>query len=299
MASNETFGMGHRFQEDRTLSFCDGTSASHRILQPAHAETPLITAAWGICSRRVKQDERRAHPRHGVEVNVQFRKDGTQARTHDLSLGGCAIIAPRLRLVNEKLAIALEHPKTREELEVVGEVKRAMGLPDGKFLLGVQFVEVDDALRAKLTAFLESSVPKVAPTEEAARLVAEATREEHAGNVRQAISLLEKAIAAAPKRADILATLARLASQSGDMTGAANWAKRAADVDPENETYAQLHKRFSGGRAGSSGSSKATPEARHAPASKQPFLPPERRGVILLGAGAAVLFLVLWWVWSR
>lgn len=51
--------MGHHFQEHRTLHYRDGTSASHRILQLTHAETPLITAAWGVCSPRVKRLQRR------------------------------------------------------------------------------------------------------------------------------------------------------------------------------------------------------------------------------------------------
>jgi tetratricopeptide (TPR) repeat protein len=251
-------------------------------------------------------NERRAHPRHGLEVGVSFRKDGTQARTHDLSLGGCAIVAPRLRLVNERLQIALSHPKTREELDVVGDVKRAVSLPDGKFLLGVQFVDVDDALRAKLAAFIESSVPavhaKAASADEATRLVAEAAREEHAGNVPQAIALLEKAIAVAPSRADILATRARLASRTGDLKGATSWAKKAADVDPENTTYAQLHQRFlKDGNAGTSASTarpifppnrdpRAVPNGR--PSS---FLPTDRRSRMLaLAAGAALVGIAGW-----
>lgn len=239
-------------------------------------------------------DERRAHPRHDLSISIEFRHDGTQATTRDLSVGGCAVLAPRLRLVNERLKLGLRHPKTREELDVVGEVKRAVPLPNGSFLLGVQFVDVDDALRARIVAFVGSlsPPPKIEPADEASRLASESADAEHAGNVPLAIRLLDQACAAAPKRADIRASRARLAAQTGDSKGAANFAKQAAELDPGSTVYAQLYQRFSVKEAGApatSSSSTASPPAP-LPAKRQSFLPRDRRSIALVAAGGVAAF---------
>ena len=245
--------------------------------------------------------DRRAHQRHDVTISVTFRNDGTAATTRDLSIGGCAILAPRIRLQNERIQIGLLHAGTGLDVDVVGEVRRAVPMPDGKYLLGIQFVEISDDARRKLNAFIESQKPK---TDEASVLAAQASDAEHAGKVQEAIKLLERALAADPKRGDILATRARLASQSGDHRGAANFARRAADLEPANPQFAQLYQRYS---EAVPAEKKPVPqnaamepvleEFRRQPKS---FLPSDTRSRALAGIGAAVFIAIIaanLWFW--
>lgn len=245
--------------------------------------------------------DRRAHPRHEVVIAVTFRNDGTSATTRDLSIGGCAIMAPRIRLLNERIQIGLLQVESGLDVDVVAEVRRAVPMPDGKYLLGVQFVEISDSARAKLNTFIESKKPK---TDEASVLAAQAGDAEHAGKIADAIRLLERALTVSPKRADILVTRARLASASGDHKGAAMFAKRAADAEPQNQQYAQLYQRFSENMPSEKKAPPQNPamepvlEAHRRP--PKPFFPSDMRSRALAAIGALVLVVIVGgnvWFW--
>lgn len=246
--------------------------------------------------------DRRAHPRHEHPIGVLFRTDGTEATTRDISRGGCAILAPRMRLVNERLSLTLGDRATGEMFDVIAEVKRAMAMPDGKWLLGVQFVDVDEATQKKIGSFVDSlaaqraaAAPAPAAGDEASQLVGAASDAEHAGNRPEAMKLLDRAITVAPKRADILVTRARLASETGDMRGAAHFAKRAAELEPDNATYAQLYQRFTAHDLAALPNASAprptsvpAPAPAPAPATK-PFIPTDRRSRAMIAAATLML----------
>lgn len=246
--------------------------------------------------------DRRAHPRHEHPIDVLFRKDGTEATTRDISLGGCAILAPRMRLVNERLALTLGDRRTGEMFEVDAEVKRAIEMPDGKWLLGVQFVGVGPDVQQNIAAFVATLAARrasasVATTDDISVLLHAASDAEHGGNRAEAAKILDRAIAAAPKRADILVTRARIASETGDLRGAANFAKRAAELEPGNSTYAQLYQRFTSREPG--GNSPAT-GAPATPRPTKPFIPTDRRSLVLSAAVGMLLVAILGgnvWFW--
>lgn len=245
--------------------------------------------------------DRRAHPRHDLTISVTFRNDGTAATTRDLSIGGCAILAPRIRLQNERIQIGLLQAHAGLDVEVVGEVRRAVPMPDGKYLLGIQFVEISDDARAKLNAFIESQKPK---TDEASVLLAQATDAEHAGKVQEAIKLLERALTVDPKRGDILVTRARLASQVSDHKGAANFARRAAEAEPANQQFAQLYQRYTEAAPAEKSPAPQNPatepvlEAHRRP--PKSFLPRDTRSRALAAIGALVFVVLIagnLWFW--
>lgn len=250
--------------------------------------------------------DRRAHPRFDATIAVTFRNDGTSATTRDLSVGGCAIVAPRIRLQNERIQIGLLHPGTRAELEVTIEVRRAVPMPDGKYLLGVQFVDVTDELRAKIVKFIEDTKPPA--VDEVSKLISAANDAEHGGKIADAIRLLEKALTIDPKRGEALVTRARLASQTGDHRAAASFARRAAEAEPGNQQYAQLYQRFSeNAPSKESAPAKGTLQnpaiepvlQGHRQATKS-FIPADPRGRLLAGIGGAVLLAILagnLWFW--
>jgi len=247
--------------------------------------------------------DRRAHPRHEHPIDVLFRTDGTEATTRDISRGGCAILAPRMRLVNERLELTLGNRSTGDMFEVTAEVKRAISMPDGKWLLGIQFVDVDAAQQQAIDAFVAATTARraatAAPVDEASTLAGAASDAERAGNRGEAIKLLDRAIVSDPRRADILVTRARLAAETGDTRNAANYAKRAADLEPGNATYAQLYQRFTANHETSSPASAPRPaDSRGSSSQKKPFIPQNRRTLFLAAAaGAAVLAIAGGNVW--
>lgn len=258
--------------------------------------------------------DRRAHPRHEASIAAHFigpNDKSAPAQTRDISRGGCALLAPRIRLVNERLALALENPATGERVEVAAEVRRAIPMPNGTYLLGVQFVDMTDALAARI-AHLVESVSRPAPPAhaakaatgplppEVAKLVDEAFQAEMNGKLAEAARILDKALPLASDRADLFATRARLAAQTNDVRGAASFARRAAELEPSNPQYAMLYQRFTA--AGAPPASAAVAEqAGPAPrAARKSFLPADRRGWTLTAVAGVAFALIAGgnlWYW--
>lgn len=252
--------------------------------------------------------DRRAHPRLEAAITAHFigpNDKSAPAQTRDISRGGCALLAPRIRLVNERLALALENPATGERVEVHAEVRRAAPLPNGTYLLGVQFVDMTDALAARIAHLVESVARPATPgapkalaalPPEVAKIVDEAFQVEMTGKLAEAARILDKALPLAPDRADLFATRARLASQTNDVRGASSFARRAAELEPSNAQYATLYQRFAG--ASAPGTPAPTEPAAPAPATRparkaKSFLPADARGWTLTALAAFAFVLII------
>ena len=96
------------------------------------------------------QDARR-YIRHPVDIPIEVRggvgEDGSRGTTHDVSLGGLSFEVPNCVDPGEIVDILL--PSVRPPFQTRGRVSWCRQV-DGSFEMGVQFLEVSDAFRARM-----------------------------------------------------------------------------------------------------------------------------------------------------
>lgn len=104
-------------------------------------------------------DERRQHPRHDASLEVTFVDEDAlrNEMTQNLSRGGCAVVSATPRETEQRVPLTLLHPKGTS-LTVIGEVVRVERRKDGQWTLGIQFVDEDGSLAAKVAQFVDSAV---------------------------------------------------------------------------------------------------------------------------------------------
>lgn len=203
--------------------------------------------------------ERRQSPRFDVQLQARF-KDLHELHLElvkNLSRGGALVWARAPLPGGARVPITLIHPVTGEELDILAEVKRTEPMPGGGWGIGVQFVDFTPALRLKIHDFVDSisrspkTEPAAAPAgdTQAARKLAEylgqAATEESSNSWSEVARYLDLALAVAPDRADVHAWRARiLAERMNQKALAAVHAKRAAEIEPTNESYARMAREY-------------------------------------------------------
>jgi hypothetical protein len=204
--------------------------------------------------------ERRQTPRFNVALQVRFKdlRDLQTEEIKNLSRGGALVLTRAPLPGGARVPITLIHPVTREELDILAEVKRAEPAPGGGWALGVQFVDFSPALKLKIHDFVDSitrsspaetAAPKAAGDTQAARKLAEylgqAATAESSNSWSEVARYLDLALAVAPDRADVHAWRARiLAERLNQKALAAVHAKHAAEIDPTNESYARMAREY-------------------------------------------------------
>lgn len=142
-----------RWEAGMGIHFVDFEEGAHQTLSDYVASQYQSGAA-------ARARDRRQHPRASARLRVKFPSMEILQHDYseDISRGGIFIQTQKPREVGERFILTLVHPRSNQELELLGEVVRVIhqevqtpGLTPG---MGIKFIEMDVAKHKAIEHFL-------------------------------------------------------------------------------------------------------------------------------------------------
>ncbi|MDX9723476.1 MAG: PilZ domain-containing protein [Myxococcota bacterium] len=131
-----------------TLASMSGGASSARLVTKYPGPPPIDAV-------------KRRYERFHLELEAQLIGDELEsARTIDVSAGGTLLSSSRALELGSKLDLILLHPQGETRFTANARVARVVDAADGKWDVGLEFLDLDDARRAELRRFIESCLPE-------------------------------------------------------------------------------------------------------------------------------------------
>jgi uncharacterized protein (TIGR02266 family) len=106
--------------------------------------------------------DRRASPRHEVEVDVGFETDSNfyTGLTQDISSGGLFVATHQIKSVGDHVKVKFVLPGVKTPIEVETEVRwvresSALRRADGAHGMGLRFINLTDEAKKAISSFLD------------------------------------------------------------------------------------------------------------------------------------------------